>query len=72
MRPPAAAPAARPPPRRRAGAAPRAAVLDETQVNALKTVAEREPTNPTPRVSSATSTSTPSGTTMRSSGTARR
>jgi tetratricopeptide (TPR) repeat protein len=33
------------------GAAPatRAAVLDETQVNALKTVAEREPTNATPR-----------------------
>jgi tetratricopeptide (TPR) repeat protein len=33
------------------GGAPatRAAVLDETQVNALKSVAEREPANPTPR-----------------------
>ena len=28
----------------------RAAVLDETQVNALKTVAEKEPSNATPRV----------------------
>src|SRR6476661_4873949 len=32
------------------GAAPRAAVLDETQVNALKAVAERESSNATPRV----------------------
>jgi len=32
------------------GAASRAAVLDDTQVNALKTVAERETSNPTPRV----------------------
>jgi tetratricopeptide (TPR) repeat protein len=32
------------------GATTRAAVLDETQVNALKTVAEREKTNPAPRV----------------------
>jgi tetratricopeptide (TPR) repeat protein len=31
-------------------AAPRAAVLDETQVNALKAVAERESSNATPRV----------------------
>ena len=31
------------------GSATRAAVLDETQVNALKTVAEREATNATPR-----------------------
>jgi len=29
---------------------PRAAILDETKVNALKAVAEREATNPTPRV----------------------
>jgi tetratricopeptide (TPR) repeat protein len=39
---PAAAPAADP--------GPRAAVVDETQVNALKTVADREPTNPKPRI----------------------
>jgi tetratricopeptide (TPR) repeat protein len=48
-RPPAAAPA----PQQAAsgsGASPRAAVLDETQVNALKTVAEKETSNATPRV----------------------
>jgi tetratricopeptide (TPR) repeat protein len=33
-----------------ADAEPRAAILDETKVNALKAVAEREATNPTPRV----------------------
>ena len=33
-----------------AGATSRAAVLDETQVNALKTVAEKETSNATPRV----------------------
>ena len=33
-----------------ADAEPRAALLDETKVNALKAVAEREATNPTPRV----------------------
>jgi len=32
-----------------AGAVPRAAVLDEAQVTALKSVAQREPGNPTPR-----------------------
>jgi tetratricopeptide (TPR) repeat protein len=48
-RPPAAAPVA---PQAASGsaAAPRAAVLDDTQVNALKTVAEKEASNPTPRV----------------------
>jgi tetratricopeptide (TPR) repeat protein len=47
-RPPAAAPVAQQAPA--AGApASRAAVLDETQVNALKSVAERETTNATPR-----------------------
>ena len=49
-RPPAAAaPAAQ---QAASGSAPtsRAAVLDETQVNALKTVAERETSNATPRV----------------------
>jgi tetratricopeptide (TPR) repeat protein len=47
-RPPAAAPqaAATAPP---SGAVPRAAVLDEAQVTALKSVAQREPGNPTPR-----------------------
>jgi tetratricopeptide (TPR) repeat protein len=48
-RPPAAAPAqqaaANP-----AGSTTRAAVVDETQVTALKTVAEKEPSNPAPRV----------------------
>ena len=48
-RPPAAAPVAQQP-ASGSGAAPRAAVLDETQVNALKTVAEKETANPTPRV----------------------
>jgi tetratricopeptide (TPR) repeat protein len=33
-----------------APAEPRAALLDETKVNALKAVADREPTNPKPRV----------------------
>src|SRR6185437_10011301 len=31
-------------------AAPTAAILDENKVNAFKSVAEREPTNPKPRV----------------------
>lgn len=44
----AAAPASAPAPG--AGSASRAAVLDETQVNALKTVAEREPSNAKPRL----------------------
>src|SRR5437870_2386830 len=35
---------------RAADAEPRAALLDETKVNALKSVAEREATNPKPRV----------------------
>jgi tetratricopeptide (TPR) repeat protein len=48
-RPPAAAPAAQQA-ASGSGAAPRAAVLDETQVNALKTVAEKEASNATPRV----------------------
>ncbi len=43
VRPPAAAPLAQQPSASSGGTAPRAAVLDETQVNALKTVAEREP-----------------------------
>src|SRR6185503_2532782 len=33
-----------------AGASTRAAVLDETKVNALRNVAEREASNPAPRV----------------------
>ncbi|MGH9143888.1 MAG: tetratricopeptide repeat protein [Vicinamibacterales bacterium] len=50
-RPPAAAqPAAQQAATSTAGATSRAAVLDETQVNALKTVAEREISNATPRV----------------------
>jgi tetratricopeptide (TPR) repeat protein len=49
VRPPAAAPAAASAPQG-GGGTTRAAVLDETQVNALKTVAERETTNATPRV----------------------
>ena len=49
VRPPAAAPVAQQA-APASGAAPRAAVLDETQVNALKTVAEKETANPTPRV----------------------
>jgi tetratricopeptide (TPR) repeat protein len=48
-RPPAASPAAQQAPASGAGATSRAAVLDETQVNALKTVAEREPSNAAPR-----------------------
>ena len=50
-RPPsAAAPVAQQAPASGSGGTPRAAVLDETQVNALKTVAEREAANATPRV----------------------
>jgi tetratricopeptide (TPR) repeat protein len=50
-RPPAAAPTAQQAPASGSAAgATRAAVLDETQVTALKNVAEREKTNPTPRV----------------------
>ena len=50
-RPPAAAPAAQQAPASGSAAgATRAAVLDETQVTALKTVAAREKTNATPRV----------------------
>jgi tetratricopeptide (TPR) repeat protein len=47
VRTPAAAPVAAAP---AAEAGPRAAILDETQVNALKAVADRETTNPKPRV----------------------
>jgi cytochrome c-type biogenesis protein CcmH/NrfG len=50
VRPPAAAPLAQQPSASCGGTTPRAAVLDETQVNALKTVAEKEPSNATPRV----------------------
>jgi tetratricopeptide (TPR) repeat protein len=50
-RPPAAAaPVAQQAPASGAAGTSRAAVLDETQVNALKTVAEREASNATPRV----------------------
>jgi tetratricopeptide (TPR) repeat protein len=49
-RPPAAAAVAQQVPAAGSGAAPRAAVLDETQVNALKAVADRETSNATPRV----------------------
>jgi len=49
-RPPAASAAAQQAPASATGATSRAAVLDETQVNALKTVAEREASNATPRV----------------------
>jgi tetratricopeptide (TPR) repeat protein len=49
-RPPIAAPAAQQAPASAGAATTRAAVLDETQVNALKTVAEREASNATPRV----------------------
>ena len=49
-RPPAASPAVQQAPASGAGATSRAAVLDDTQVNALKTVAEREASNATPRV----------------------
>jgi tetratricopeptide (TPR) repeat protein len=50
-RPPAAAPAAQQASTAgSSGSSSRAAVLDETQVNALKTVAEKETSNATPRV----------------------
>jgi tetratricopeptide (TPR) repeat protein len=49
-RPPAAAPSAPQAAASSSGSTSRAAVLDETQVNALKTVAEREASNATPRV----------------------
>jgi len=49
-RPPVAAPAAQAAPASAAGASSRAAVLDETQVNALKSVAERDAANAAPRV----------------------
>jgi len=50
-RPPAAAPpAAQAAPASSAGAPSHAAVLDETQVNALKSVAERDASNAAPRV----------------------
>jgi tetratricopeptide (TPR) repeat protein len=48
-RPPAAAPVAQQAPAS-GGASSRAAVLDETRVSALKTVAEKEASNATPRV----------------------
>jgi tetratricopeptide (TPR) repeat protein len=48
-RPPAAAEQSAPPPAGGGGQTTRAAVLDEAQVNALKSVAEREPRNPAPR-----------------------
>jgi len=47
---PAAAAQAAPPPSTAGASNTRAAVLDETQVNALKSVADREPSNPKPRV----------------------
>jgi len=52
-RPPSAAPAAAqsaPAGDPSAGGSTRAALLDETQVNALKSVAEREPKDPKPRI----------------------
>ena len=49
-RPPAAAPAQQQASTAGSGSTSRAAVLDETQVNALKTVAEKEASNATPRV----------------------
>ena len=50
-RPPAAAaPVAQQAPASSGGSSARAAVLDETQVSALKTVAEKEASNATPRV----------------------
>jgi tetratricopeptide (TPR) repeat protein len=48
MRPAAPAPAAAAAPA--PSAAPPAALLDESKVNAFKSIAEREPTNPKPRV----------------------
>ncbi len=50
VRPPQAATVAQQPAAPNGGPASRAAVLDDTQVNALKTVAEKEPSNATPRV----------------------
>jgi tetratricopeptide (TPR) repeat protein len=49
-RPPASAPVAEQASASAGGSSSRAAVLDETQVNALKTVAEKEASNATPRV----------------------
>src|ERR1700694_5251107 len=51
VRPPSAAPAAQTASSAAASGAgtTRATVLDENQVTALKSVAEREPSNPTPR-----------------------
>ena len=49
-RPPTAAPASQQASTAAGGSTSRAAVLDETQVNALKTVAEKEASNATPRV----------------------
>jgi len=49
-RPPPAAPASQQASASPSGSTSRAAVLDETQVNALKTVAEKETSNATPRV----------------------
>jgi len=49
MRPPAA-PSAQAAPAAGSGPAPAAAVLDETKVTAFRSVAEREPANPKPRV----------------------
>jgi tetratricopeptide (TPR) repeat protein len=49
-RPPVQAPAAQAAPAGSGGQTTRAAVLDERQVTALKSVAEREPSNPKPRV----------------------
>jgi tetratricopeptide (TPR) repeat protein len=49
-RPPASAPVAEQASASAGGSSSRAAVLDETQVNALKTVAEKETSNATPRV----------------------
>ena len=49
-RPPVAAPAAQAAPQSGSGGQTRAAVLDETKVNALKTVADRETANPKPRI----------------------
>jgi cytochrome c-type biogenesis protein CcmH/NrfG len=49
-RPPVPAPQALSAPQGATGSTARATVLDETQLNALKAVAEREPSNATPRV----------------------
>jgi tetratricopeptide (TPR) repeat protein len=50
MRPPAAPSAQAAPAAAGSGPAPAAAVLDETKVTAFRSVAEREPANPKPRV----------------------